>query len=75
MSTQTLNISLPQELVAEVDDFASRDYASRSEFIRRAIVNQLRAERDAHAVLERANARGRAMGITSEEQVDAILNG
>lgn len=73
MSTQTLNISLPQELVHQIDDQAAREFASRSEYIRRAVVNQLRTERGLHDVLDRANARGRAQGITSEQQVYDIL--
>lgn len=75
MSTQTLNISLPQELVAEIDTRATRDYASRSEYIRRAIVNQIRTERNVQVVLDRANARGHQMGITSEQQVYDLIGG
>lgn len=73
MASQTFNISLPQELVRQLDAHAQREFSSRSEYVRRAIVNQLRAEQELQAVFDRANERGRQLGFTSEEQVyDAI---
>lgn len=74
MAAQTFNISLPQELVQQIDAQAQRDFASRSEYIRRAIVKQLRVEHDVQQVLDRANARGRAAGITSEQQTYDIID-
>lgn len=44
MSTQTFNLSLPEELVKVLDAQAKRDYSSRSEYVRKAIINQLRSE-------------------------------
>ncbi|MGO1594510.1 MAG: ribbon-helix-helix domain-containing protein [Ancrocorticia sp.] len=74
MTSQALNISLPQELVLLIDKQAERDFASRSEYIRRAVVSQLRAEHELQAVFDRANARGSAMNITSEQQVYDIID-
>lgn len=74
MNTRTLNISLPQQLVALVDEQAKRDFSSRSDFIRKAVVNQLRSEKSLQKVLNAANARGRALGITSEQQVYDMLS-
>jgi metal-responsive CopG/Arc/MetJ family transcriptional regulator len=45
MSTQTFNISLPEDLVKEIDKAASAEYASRSDYIRQALVSKLKAER------------------------------
>jgi metal-responsive CopG/Arc/MetJ family transcriptional regulator len=45
MSTQTINISLPKELVEKVDDAAKTEFASRSDYIRQALVSKLRADR------------------------------
>lgn len=69
MASQTFNISLPRELVAQIDDQARRDFSSRSEYIRRAVVKQLRTEQALYAVFDRANARGRQLGYASEQQV------
>jgi Arc/MetJ-type ribon-helix-helix transcriptional regulator len=42
MSTKIINISLPQELVKKVDQLAKRDYTSRSDIIRRALLREVR---------------------------------
>jgi len=41
MSTQIINISLPEELVKKIDNAAKANYASRSEFIRQSVVSRL----------------------------------
>jgi metal-responsive CopG/Arc/MetJ family transcriptional regulator len=45
MSTQTINISLPGDLVKKIDKAASIEFASRSDYIRQALVSKLRADR------------------------------
>ncbi len=45
MSTQTINISLPKELVEKVDNAAKTEFASRSDYIRQALVSKLRADK------------------------------
>jgi len=44
MSTQTINISLPKELIKRIDDAAKSEYASRSDYIRQALVGKLKAD-------------------------------
>lgn len=75
MNTQTLNISLPKQLVALVDEQAKQDFSSRSDFIRKALVNQLRSEQSVAKILDGANARGRQQGITGEQQAYDALDG
>ena len=45
MSTQTINISLPKELIKKIDDAAKAEYASRSDYIRQALVGKLKSDR------------------------------
>lgn len=45
MSTQTINISLPEDLVREIDKAAKVEFASRSDYIRQALVSKLRDDR------------------------------
>lgn len=45
MSTQTINISLPKELVQKIDSAAKAEFASRSDYIRQALVGKLRADK------------------------------
>ncbi len=37
-------MSLPKELVKKLDVQAKKEFSSRSEFVRRAVINQLRAD-------------------------------
>lgn len=45
MPIQTINISLPKELVQRIDRAAKAEYASRSDYIRQALVGKLRADK------------------------------
>ncbi len=74
MSSQIFNLSLPKELVQQMDKQAKRDFSSRSDFVRKAIVNQLRAEQSIRAIFDRANQRGKDLGIVSEQQVYDIID-
>lgn len=44
MATKIINLSLPPELVELIDAQAKLMYASRSEYIKRAIIAQLKEE-------------------------------
>jgi len=63
MSTKTFNLSLPEELVDKLDDQAKKDYSSRSDYVRKAVINQIRSEQALDRVLNRANAKGKKAGI------------
>lgn len=73
MSTKTFNISLPQALVAALDKRAKNDFSSRSDYIRKAIVNQIRTEEALDNLLDRTNKKGAKLGIKSEQQVYDII--
>jgi metal-responsive CopG/Arc/MetJ family transcriptional regulator len=45
MKAQTFNLSLPKEVVAKVDKAAKKEYTSRSDYIRRAVLNQLEVDK------------------------------
>ncbi|MES2971049.1 MAG: ribbon-helix-helix domain-containing protein [Patescibacteria group bacterium] len=40
--TQTINITVPKELLKQVDALAKRDYTSRSDIIRQALLGKIR---------------------------------
>ena len=44
MATQTINISLPEDLVSQVDKAAKSEYTNRSEYIRQAVVGKLKTQ-------------------------------
>ncbi len=42
MSSRTINISLPAELVTKLDQAAKQEFATRSDYIRESIVRRLK---------------------------------
>lgn len=46
MTTQTINISLPKGLVKKIDNAAKLRFASRSDYIRQALVGKLITDKD-----------------------------
>ena len=69
MNTQTLNISLPRELVKKVDKLAKKEYRNRSELIRQALRRYLEDRYEWENLL----SYGKKMGIKSEKQVNDIV--
>jgi len=73
MKSQAFNITLPAELVQKVDELAKREFANRSDYIRSALVRQIREDEGWDAFFASANTKGRKLGITSEEQVNQAI--
>ena len=73
MATKTLNIALDERLLKDVDEAVKQDMASRSEYFRRLALADLSRRRRWVDLLNKGNAKGRKLGITSEEQVYQIL--
>lgn len=73
MATKTLNIALDESLLKEIDQTVKKDMGTRSEYFRRLALKDLQRRREWKEVLDTSNAKGRRMGITSEEQVYKIL--
>lgn len=73
MATKTLNIALDERLLKDVDAAVKQDMASRSEYFRRLALADLSRRKRWAKLLESSNAKGRQLGINSEEQVYQIL--
>lgn len=73
MQTQTLNISLPTELVKKVDQVAKKEYRNRSELIRQALRVYLKDLQEWEEIFEYGKKQGKKMGIKSEEDVNRIV--
>ncbi|MDO8583144.1 MAG: ribbon-helix-helix domain-containing protein [bacterium] len=73
MNTQTLNISLPREMVKKIDELAKKEYRNRSELIRQALRSYLRKQMEWEEIFKAGKKIGKEMGITSEEQVNDIV--
>ena len=74
MQSQTLNISLPKELVKKTDEAAKKVYKNRSEYIRDVLVKQLNKESDWEEIFAEGKKIGEKMGIKSEEDAYRIAN-
>lgn len=74
MSTKTFNLSFPSELVEVLDRRAKMEYSNRSDYIRRAVINQMRTEERLEHLLDQTNKKGAEIGIASEQQVYEIID-
>ena len=82
MSVQTINISLPKDLVQQIDIAAKSEFASRSDYIRQALVGKLRNDEarglagswlSLEALSEEISANADRLGLTSDEDFVRIV--
>lgn len=73
MQTQTLNISLPKELVKKVDERAKKEYRNRSELIRESLRIYMNRMDSWDRIFKAGKKAMKEMGIKSEEQVNEIV--
>jgi len=69
MATKTLNIALDDKLIKAIDSAVKKDMGSRSEYFRRLALRDLERRQQWKELFDAGNAKGRKLGITSEEQV------
>lgn len=74
MSTATLNISLPRELVKRTDAIARRQYKGRSDLIRDALRVYLDNEERWNILLREGKRFGRLRGRKSEQDVADLVS-
>jgi|HubBroStandDraft_4_1064222.scaffolds.fasta_scaffold1465877_2 metal-responsive CopG/Arc/MetJ family transcriptional regulator len=68
----TVTITMPADLLDETQKAARQQDRSVSEFVQAAVRRYLVSNEEWRALLERTQAHGRAMGITSEEDVERL---
>lgn len=74
MATKTLNIALDETLIKEIDKAVKKDLGSRSEYFRRLALADLERRQRWAELINAGRQVGQEMGLTSEEQVQTILN-
>ena len=74
MQVQTLNISLPKDLVVKADLVAQKEYRSRSELIKEALMGYLKDKGVWDELFAYGKRIGKKMGIKSEEDVYRIVS-
>lgn len=73
MNTQTLNISLPKQLVKIVDQFSKRQFSTRSDFIRTAVIRYINEEKELANLFAYGEKKAKELGI-KEKDVERIID-
>jgi metal-responsive CopG/Arc/MetJ family transcriptional regulator len=73
MATKVINISLPEELLREIDETAAAEHRTRSEWLRESARRSLSDQRWRRIQAE-VSERARAAGIFTEDDVEDFLD-
>lgn len=74
MATKTINISLPQEVIKQIDRKAKEEYRSRSEFIKVAAIQYIKRQ-DNWAIFQKDMAqRAKKLGLRTEDDVEEMID-
>lgn len=73
MQIQTLNISLPADLVKMADLYAEKEFKTRSEFVKTALMAYLKDISVWEDMFVYGDKIGKKMGIKSEKDVNKII--
>ncbi len=73
MLSQTFNISLPTPLVKKADQFAKKQYRTRSDLIREALWAYIKDREEWDDILTYGKETGQKIGIKSEADVNKIV--
>ena len=71
-TAKTVSITLPPDLLIKAQQLAEREHRTMSELFREALRHYMQEDTQWEALLARTRAQGRAMGITSEEDVERL---
>ena len=74
-TAKTISITLPPDLLLKAQEIAEREHRTISELFREALRRYMSSDKETeewNAMLQRARAKGRALGITSEEDVERM---
>lgn len=73
MNMQTLNISLPKNLVKKLDSRAKKEYKNRSELMRDAFRAYLTEHEEWDQIFSAGEDTMKRMGIKTDEEVNKII--
>ncbi|MCX6809870.1 MAG: ribbon-helix-helix domain-containing protein [Candidatus Berkelbacteria bacterium] len=74
MKTKTVNISLPNKLLEEIDRKAKEEYKSRSELIREAALQYIQGRDNWELFRIDAAQRAKNFGIKTEDDVEKMVD-
>jgi Arc/MetJ-type ribon-helix-helix transcriptional regulator len=71
-TAKTVSITLPPELLVKAQEVATREHRTMSELFREALRRYMMPDTEWESLLSRTRARGQALGITSEADVERL---
>lgn len=73
MVSQTINISLPRQLVQIIDRFAKNQFSTRSDLIRSVLVTYINKEKSLQDLFLYGQKKAKELGI-KEEDLEEIID-
>ena len=74
MKVKTVNISLPEQLLSEIDQKAREEYRSRSELIKEAAVFYIRTKSNWAILQSDIVTKDRKLDISSEDDIEKMVD-
>lgn len=71
-AAKTISITLPPELLIKAKKLAEREHRTMSELFREALRRYMTRDFQWEDLLSRTRARGKALGITTEQDVERL---
>jgi CopG family transcriptional regulator / antitoxin EndoAI len=69
-TAKTISITLPPDLLVKAQGLATREHRTMSELFREALRRYMAPDTQWESFLARTRAKGRALGVTSEADVE-----
>jgi CopG family transcriptional regulator / antitoxin EndoAI len=71
-TAKTVSITLPPDLLVKAQELAQREHRTMSELFREALRRYMAGDAQWDSLLTRTRAKGKALGITSEADVERL---
>jgi len=69
-TAKTVSITLPPDLLVKARELAQREHRTMNELFREALLRYIARDAQWESLLTRTRAKGKAMGVTSEADVE-----
>ena len=74
MKAKTINISLPEELLEEIDRKAREEYRSRSELFKEATIMYIQTKDNWLLLQKDLSSKAKKLGVKSEDDVEKLID-
>ena len=71
-TAKTVSITLPPDLLLKAQEIAQREHRTMSELFREALRRYMTGDEEWNALLQRTRAKGKALGIQTEADVERL---